>query len=651
MNNKRQRMQKAEEDFSSKVLLDKIDSPDDLKKLSPGQLPQVCSELRQMIIDELSHNPGHFGSSLGTVELTVALHYVFNTPDDRIVWDVGHQAYGHKILTGRRDRFSTNRKLGGLRPFPSPQESEYDTVTAGHASNSISAALGMAVADKRNGHASRRVVAVIGDGAMSGGLAFEGINNASITDNDLLIILNDNNMSISQSVGGMRSYLTQLQTSRSYNKFRYIVSRVLDKLGLMTEQRRRKIIRRNNHIKIKLTNQNNMFEGMDIRYFGPVDGHNVLNLVRILQNIKNMHGPKLLHIQTVKGKGYEPAEKDSAIWHAPGLFDKVTGERIIRSGAGQPPLFQDVFGQTLLELMRENSRIIGITPAMPIGCSMDIPMKEFPDRCFDVGIAEGHAVTFSGGLAKEGLMPFCNIYSSFMQRAYDNVIHDVAIQKLNVVICLDRAGLVGEDGPTHHGAFDLAFLRPIPGLTIASPYDEIELRNLMYTAQLPDQGPFIIRYPRGRGILTDWRKPMEPVVVGTGRRIRDGKDAAVLSIGPIGNLAEQAIRSWEKESGLTAALYDMRFLKPIDTDILNEVGKKYSRIITIENGAVTGGLGSAVMEFMGDNGYTPTIRRLGLPDRFIEHGSTPELLHICNIDEEAVINALRELTDSKKRDK
>ncbi len=644
-------MQKAEEDFSSKVLLDKIDSPDDLKKLSPDQLPQVCSELRQMIIDELSHNPGHFGSSLGTVELTVALHYVFNTPDDRIVWDVGHQAYGHKILTGRRDRFSTNRKLGGLRPFPSPQESEYDTFTAGHASNSISAALGMAVADKRNGHASRRVVAVIGDGAMSGGLAFEGINNASITDNDLLIILNDNNMSISQSVGGMRSYLTQLQTSRSYNKFRYIVSRVLDKLGLMTEQRRRKIIRRNNHIKIKLTNQNNMFEGMDIRYFGPVDGHNVQNLVRILQNIKNMHGPKLLHIQTVKGKGYEPAEKDSAIWHAPGLFDKVTGERIIRSGAGQPPLFQDVFGQTLLELMRENSRIIGITPAMPIGCSMDIPMKEFPDRCFDVGIAEGHAVTFSGGLAKEGLMPFCNIYSSFMQRAYDNVIHDVAIQKLNVVICLDRAGLVGEDGPTHHGAFDLAFLRPIPGLTIASPYDEIELRNLMYTAQLPDQGPFIIRYPRGRGILTDWRKPMEPVVVGTGRRIRDGKDAAVLSIGPIGNLAEQAIRSWEKESGLTAALYDMRFLKPIDTDILNEVGKKYSRIITIENGAVTGGLGSAVMEFMGDNGYTPTIRRLGLPDRFIEHGSTPELLHICNIDEEAVINALRELTDSKKSDK
>ena len=649
MNDNIDRMQKAEEEHSSDNLLKKIDSPYDLRQLSPEQLPQVCGELRQMIIDELSHNPGHFGSSLGTVELTVALHYVFNTPEDRIVWDVGHQAYGHKILTGRRDRFCTNRKYGGLRPFPSPDESEYDTFTAGHASNSISAALGMAVADKRNGHSGRRVVAVIGDGAMSGGLAFEGINNASITDNDLLIILNDNNMSISQSVGGMRSYLTQLQTSRSYNKFRYYVSRVLDKLGLLTEQRRRNIIRRNNHIKIKLTHQNNMFEGMDIRYFGPVDGHNVQNLVRIMDNIKGMHGPKLLHIKTVKGKGYEPAEKDSAIWHAPGLFDKVTGERIVRSGDGLPPLFQDVFGETLLELMRENSKIIGITPAMPIGCSMDIPMKVYPDRCFDVGIAEGHAVTFSGGLSKEGLMPFCNIYSSFMQRAYDNVIHDVAIQKLNVVICLDRAGLVGEDGPTHHGAFDLAFLRPIPNLIIASPYDEIELRNLMYTAQLPDQGPFIIRYPRGRGILTDWRKPFEPIVVGKGRRLKKGDDVAVLSIGPIGNLAEQAISTWEKESGLTAALYDMRFLKPIDTAILKEVGKRYSRIITIENGAVTGGLGTAVMEYMMENGFTPTIRRLGLPDRFIEHGSTPQLLHLCHIDEDAVISTLRELTSDIKK--
>ena len=652
MNNKTERMQTAQEEQPIVNLLKTIDSPDDLKKLSPEQLPQVCDELRQMIIDELSQNPGHFGSSLGTVELTVALHYVFNTPDDRIVWDVGHQAYGHKILTGRRDRFCTNRKLGGLRPFPSPDESPYDTFTAGHASNSISAALGMAVADKRNGNSSRRVVAVIGDGAMSGGLAFEGINNASITDNDLLIILNDNNMSISQSVGGMRSYLTQLQTSRSYNKFRYYVSRALDQLGLMTDQRRRNIIRRNNRIKIKLTHQNNMFEGMDIRYFGPVDGHNVQNLVRILSNIKNMHGPKLLHIKTVKGKGYEPAEKDSAIWHAPGLFDKVTGERIVRSGTGQPPLFQDVFGETLLELMRENSKIIGITPAMPIGCSMDIPMKVYPDRCFDVGIAEGHAVTFSGGLAKEGMMPFCNIYSSFMQRAYDNIIHDVAIQKLNVVICLDRAGLVGEDGPTHHGAFDLAFLRPIPNLTIASPYDEIELRNLMYTAQLPDQGPFIIRYPRGRGILSDWRKPLEPIVIGTGRKIKEGDDVAVLSIGPIGNLAENAIETWEKESGKTAALYDMRFLKPIDTSILREVAKKFDRIITIENGAVTGGLGTAVVEYMADNGYTPVIKRMGLPDRFIEHGSTPQLLHLCHIDEDAIISTLSELTsEPQKTDK
>ena len=642
-------MQKTEEEHSLGNLLKKIDSPEDLKKLNPDQLPQVCSELRQMIIDELSHNPGHFGSSLGTVELTVALHYVFNTPDDRIVWDVGHQAYGHKILTGRRDRFCTNRKLGGLRPFPSPDESVYDTFTAGHASNSISAALGMAVADKRNGNSSRRVVAVIGDGAMSGGLAFEGINNASITDNDLLIILNDNDMSISQSVGGMRSYLTQLHTSRSYNKFRYYVSRILDKLGLMTEQRRRNIIRRNNRIKIKLTHQNNMFEGMDIRYFGPIDGHNVQNLVRVLSNIKNMHGPKLLHIKTVKGKGYEPAEKDSAIWHAPGLFDKVTGERIVRNGNGQPPLFQDVFGETLLELMKENSKIIGITPAMPIGCSMDIPMKVYPDRCFDVGIAEGHAVTFSGGLAKEGMMPFCNIYSSFLQRAYDNVIHDVAIQRLNVVICLDRAGLVGEDGPTHHGAFDLAFLRPIPNLTIASPYDETELRNLMYTAQLPDQGPFIIRYPRGRGILSDWRKPFEPVVIGTGRKLKEGDDIAVLSIGPIGNLAEQAITTWEKESGKTAALYDMRFLKPIDTSILREVALKYDRIITIENGAVTGGLGTAVVEFMADNGYSPVIRRMGLPDRFIEHGSTPQLLHLCHIDEDAIISTLCELTSESKK--
>lgn len=634
-------MKDSKESPESENLLKGIDSPADLKRLDTSRLPQVCDELRQMMIDELSRNPGHFSSSLGTVELTVALHYVFNTPDDRIVWDVGHQAYAHKILTGRRDRFSTNRKYGGLRPFPSPEESEYDTITSGHASNSISAALGMAVANKRNGHASRRVVAIIGDGAMGGGLAFEGLNNASSTDNDLLIILNDNNMSISQSVGGLSSYLTQLQTSRSYNTLRYYAARLLSRLGLMNEQRRRKIIRRNNRFKINLTRQNNMFEGMDIRYFGPVDGHNVQNLVRILSNIKNMHGPKLLHIKTIKGKGYGPAEKDSELWHSPGLFDKETGERIIKPDNGMSPLLQDVFGDTLLELMKDNNRIIGVTPAMPLGCSMSIPMKTFPKRCFDVGIAEGHAVTFSAGLAREGMVPFCNIYSSFLQRAYDNVIHDVAISRLNVVLCLDRAGLVGEDGPTHHGAFDLAFLKPIPNLTIASPYDEIEMRNLMYTAQLPDQGPFVIRYPRGRGILTDWKKPFEPIVVGTGRKLKDGEDVAVLTIGPIGNLASHAIGIWEEQNpGRKAAHYDMRFLKPIDTSILHEVGKRFNRVITVENGVITGGLGSSVMEFMAVNGYTPTIVRLGLPDRFVTHGSVPQLLHLCNLDEDAVIAAL-----------
>lgn len=639
------RMKDNSKSQGSENLLKQIDSPADLKKLTPEQLPQVCDELRWMMIDELSRNPGHFSSSLGAVELTVALHYVFNTPDDRIVWDVGHQAYSHKILTGRRDLFSTNRKFGGLRPFPSPDESEYDSFTSGHASNSISAALGMAVANRRNGNTSRRVVAVIGDGAIGGGLAFEGINNASTTDNDLLIILNDNNMCISQSVGGMRSYLTQLQTSRSYNTFRYYVARVLNKLGLMNDQRRRNIIRYNNRLKMKLMRQNNLFEGMDLRYFGPVDGHNVQNLVRILSNIKNMHGPKLLHIKTVKGKGYEPAERDSENWHAPGLFDKETGERVIKSGDDRPPLLQDVFGETLLDLMKENNRIIGITPAMVLGCGMNTPMKVFPKRCFDVGIAEGHAVTFAGGLAKEGMIPFCNIYSSFLQRAYGNLIHDVAIDNLNVVFCLDRAGLVGEDGPTHHGAFDLAFLRPIPNLTIASPFDEIEMRNLMYTAQLPDQGPFVIRYPRGHGILTDWRKPFEPIVVGTGRKIREGADVAVLSIGPIGNLANHAIELWQKENpGLSAALYDMRFLKPIDTAILHEVGKGFKKILTIENGVIAGGMGSAVIEFMADNGYTPAIKRLGLPDKFVEHGSTPQLLHICNLDVEAVMAALDELT-------
>jgi 1-deoxy-D-xylulose-5-phosphate synthase len=642
-------MKKIKDSLASHNLLKNIDSPADLKKLNTEELPEVCSELRQMIIDELSRNPGHFGSSLGTVELTVALHYVFNTPDDRIVWDVGHQAYGHKIITGRRDVFNTNRKFKGLKPFPSPSESEYDTFTCGHASNSISAALGMAVADKRNGNENRKVVAVIGDGAMSGGLAFEGLNNASVTDNDLLIILNDNAMSISQSVGGMRDYLTHLHTSRSYNIFRYYLSRVLYMIGFMNDDRRRRIIRGNNRLKAKLTHERNIFEGLDIRYFGPIDGHNVQNLVRVLNNIKNMRGPKLLHIKTIKGKGFEPAEKDSAIWHAPGLFDKDTGERLVKNGDGLPPQFQDVFGYTLVELMENNKKIICITPAMPLGCGIDIAMKEYPNRCFDVGIAEGHAVTFSGGLAKEGMIPFCNIYSSFMQRAYDNVIHDVAIQKLNVVLCLDRAGLVGEDGPTHHGAFDLAFLRPIPNLTIASPYDEVELRNMMYTSQLPEQGPFVIRYPRGGGVITDWKKPFEPIVVGKGRKIHEGKDIAILSIGPIGNLAESAINRWEEiNKGYSIALFDMRFLKPIDSEILHIAGTQFKSIITIENGVTTGGLGSAVMEYMMENDFHPEIKRLGLPDQFVEHGSTPQLLHLCNLDEDAIIRTLDILIKKQK---
>lgn len=629
-------------------LLETIDSPADLKKLDQSSLPQVCSELRQMIIDELSHNPGHFGSSLGTVELTVALHYVFDTPYDRIVWDVGHQAYGHKILTGRRDSFHTNRKLGGLRPFPSPDESEYDSFTAGHASNSISAALGMAVAVKNSNDPKRRVVAVIGDGAMSGGLAFEGLNNASTIDNDLLIILNDNNMSISKSVGGMRNCLTHLQTSRPYNTFRHIASKILSALGLMNDSMRRKIIRRNNRLKMNYAQQNNIFEGMDLRYFGPVDGHNVQNMVRVLSNIKDMHGPKLLHVITVKGKGFEPAEKDSEIWHAPGMFDKETGQRIQRNAEGQPPLFQDVFGETLLELMKENSRIVGVTPAMPIGCSMDIPMKQFPDRCFDVGIAEGHAVTFSGGMASQGMLPFCNVYSSFLQRAYDNVIHDIAIQKLGVVLCLDRAGLVGEDGPTHHGSFDMAFLRPIPNLTIASPYDEIELRNLMYTAQLPGQGPFVIRYPRGRGVTVDWRRPMQPIEVGTGRTMKNGTDVAVLSFGPIGNIAMEAITEWEGKSGHTASLYDMRFLKPLDENILEHVANCFDRIITIENGCLEGGMGSAVLEYMSDRDLHPHVVRLGLPDNFVEHGNVQQLMHICGIDKDSVVNALDSIMKIQK---
>ena len=608
------------EQATSYELLNKIDSPKDLRHLPADLLPEVCKELREMIIDELSRNPGHFGSSLGVIELTVALHYVFNTPYDRIVWDVGHQAYGHKILTGRRDRFCTNRKLNGLCPFPSPAESEYDTFTCGHASNSISAALGMAVAASRKGEDDRHVVAIIGDGSMSGGLAFEGLNNASSTPNNLLIILNDNNMAIDRSVGGMKQYLLNLQTSEGYNRLRFAIAQKLRKIGILTEERQKSLLRFNNSLKSVLTQQQNIFEGMNIRYFGPVNGHDVLSLTKVLKEIKDMKGPKLLHIHTVKGKGFKPAEKEATLWHAPGKFNKETGERIIPDTTGMPPLFQDVFGNTLLELARQNKKIIGVTPAMPTGCSMNILMKAMPDRAFDVGIAEGHAVTFSGGMAKEGLQPFCNIYSSFMQRAYDNIIHDIAIQRLNVVLCLDRAGLVGEDGPTHHGIFDLAYLRPIPNLTIASPYDEHELRKLMYTAQLPDQGPFAIRYPRGRGTQTDWECPFEAIEVGKGRKLKDGSDLAVITIGPIGNDAAQAITESEAHTGKSIAHYDLRFLKPLDEAMLHEIGKRFHRIVTVEDGILKGGMGSAILEFMSDNGYTPVVKRLGIPDRFIPHG-------------------------------
>ena len=631
-------------------LLSKIKLPADLRQLPLEKLPEVCDELRQDIIDELADNPGHFASSLGVVELTVALHYVFDTPYDRIVWDVGHQAYGHQILTGRRDRFSTNRKLHGICPFPSPDESEYDSFTCGHASNSISAALGMSVAFEEQGEKNRNVIAVIGDGSMSGGLAFEGLNNASSTPNNLLIILNDNNMSIDRSVGGMKHYLLQLHTSPWYNQVRFKVSQKLYRLGWMNDERRNSIIRFNNSLKSLISNQQNIFEGMNIRYFGPCDGHDVLELVQVLRGIKNMKGPKLLHLHTIKGKGFKPAEKAATIWHAPGKFDKDTGERILADTSGQPPRFQDVFGHTLVELAEKNDRIVGVTPAMPTGCSMNILMKAMPHRAFDVGIAEGHAVTFSGGMAKEGMIPFCNIYSAFAQRAYDNIIHDVAIQRLNVVLCLDRAGLVGEDGPTHHGAFDLAYLRPIPNLTISSPRNEHELRSLMYTAQLPDKGPFVIRYPRGRGHLVDWKCPMHEIAVGTGVQLKDGDSVAVLTLGPIAYEAQKAIETAEREAHergetLSVAHYDMRFLKPLDTDLLDQIAARFSHVVTIEDGVVNGGLGTAVLEYLSDHDCAVRVKRLGLPDSFVEHGTVGQLYEIVGLDYKSIA---REITNFVK---
>ena len=611
-------------------LLTQINYPEDLRKLSVEELPEVCRELREDIIQEVSVNPGHFASSLGAIEITVALHYVFDTPSDKLVWDVGHQAYGHKILTGRRDLFSTNRKLHGLRPFPTPLESQYDTFTCGHASNSISAALGMAVAAKKSGENDKKIVAIIGDGAMSGGLAFEGLNNVSSTPNDLLIILNDNDMSIDHAVGGMEKYLLTLDTNATYNKLRFKASQWLHQRGYLSENRKKGILRLNNAIKSAISRQQNIFEGMNIRYFGPFDGHDVTEIVRILRQLKDMKGPKLLHLHTTKGKGYKPAEQSQTEWHAPGRFNAETGERIVKDCSEEPPRYQDVFGETLIELALQNPKIVGVTPAMPTGCSMNKLMKVMPDRAFDVGIAEGHAVTFSGGMAKEGLQPFCNIYSSFAQRAYDNIIHDLAILNLPVVLCLDRAGLVGEDGPTHHGVFDLAALRPIPNLTIAAPMDEKELRRLMYTAQLPDKGMFVIRYPRGRGVNKDWKCPLEEIKVGTGRKLKDGDQVAILTVGPIGNDAQKAIQTLPQQDKV--AHYDMRFIKPLDDQLLDEIGKKFKKVITIEDGVRNGGFGSAVLEWFNDHGYAPSVQRMGLPDEFVTHGSVDELRRIVGLD-------------------
>ncbi len=599
----------------------------------------VCKELRSFVVESLAVNPGHLASSLGVVELTVAIHYVFDTPEDRLVWDVGHQAYPHKILTGRRDQFHTNRQFGGIRPFPSPEESPYDTFACGHASNSISAALGMAVANTQQAK-NRRVVVVIGDGAMTGGLAFEGLNNTSSTPNNLLIVLNDNDMSIDRAVGGLEKYLLRLNTTATYNRWRFRLSQWFARKGMLDKDRKNKILRFSNAIKAVLSSQQNIFEGLNIRYIGPIDGHNVKELVRIFRQLRDMTGPKLLHVHTTKGKGYKPAEEEATVWHAPGMFDVATGQRATSVDKEQPLLYQEVFGNTLLELAQANPRIVGVTPAMPTGCGMNIMMKEMPDRCFDVGIAEGHAVTFSAGMAKDGLIPFCNIYSSFAQRAYDNVIHDVALLRLPVVLCLDRAGLVGEDGATHHGTFDMAALRVVPNLTICSPMDEHELRRMMYTAQLDGKGPFVIRYPRGRGRLRNWQCELTEVPIGKARKLRDGHRVAVLTIGPIGNDVEDILDQMEEQ----VAHYDMRFLKPLDTQVLREVAEHFSHVVTIEDGARDGGMGSAVMEWMADEGLLVKngirLTRMGIPDHFVGHGTIDQLRSSISLDNETIKNTI-----------
>jgi len=627
-------------------LLSRINSPQDIKKLGVDDLLGLSNEVRQFIIDVVSSNPGHFGASLGVVELTVALHYVFNTPNDRIIWDVGHQAYGHKILTGRRDLFHTNRKYGGISGFPKRSESEYDAFGTGHSSTSISAALGMALASELKGE-ERQTIAVIGDGSMTAGLAFEGLNNGGSKKSNLLVILNDNNMAIDPNVGALKEYLLDITTSQTYNRFKKDVWNLLGKLDRIAPSTRSTIQKLENAIKSAILKQSNLFESLGFRYFGPVDGHDVVYLTQVLNDLKNIPGPKLLHCVTVKGKGFSPAEKDQTVWHAPGLFDKNTGERIvIRSEKPAPPRFQDVFGHTLVELAEQNQKIVGITPAMPTGCSMNIMMEKIPERTFDVGIAEQHAVTFAAGLAAEGLVPFCNIYSSFMQRAYDQVVHDAALQNLNVVFCLDRGGLVGDDGATHHGVFDIAYMRAIPNITICSPMNEEELRNMMYTAQQQDMGTWSIRYPRGNGVMTNWKKPFRTLEVGKGRQLRDGTDIAILTLGPLGNIAAKAIEKLAEE-GISVAHYDMRFVKPIDEQLLAQIGKRFKHIITIEDGCLQGGFGSAILEWLNDNGLSTQVIRLGIPDRFIDHGTQAELYRECGIDAEGIYSAAKKIATPK----
>jgi 1-deoxy-D-xylulose-5-phosphate synthase len=629
-------------------LLQTINSPDDLKKIPKEQLHQVCDELRQYIIDVVSVHGGHFAASLGVVELTVALHYIYNTPYDQLVWDVGHQAYGHKILTGRRENFITNRKYKGLSGFPKRSESEYDTFGVGHSSTSISAALGMAMAAKYKGESDRKSVAVIGDGSMTAGMAFEALNHAGVTDADMLVILNDNCMSIDPNVGALKEYLTDITTSGIYNKLRDDIWNLMGKLPVGKKFTRDMASKLDASIKGMISKSSNLFEALNLRYFGPIDGHNITKLVDTLKDLRKIPGPKLLHIITVKGKGYALAEKDQTKWHAPGLFDKITGEIYKKKfELPQPPKYQDVFGYSIIELAEQNEKIIGITPAMPSGSSLKYMMEKMPNRAFDVGICEQHAVTLSAGMATQGMKVFCNIYSSFMQRAYDQVVHDVAIQKLPVIFCLDRAGLVGEDGPTHHGAYDIAYFRCIPNMIISAPMNEQELRNLMFTAQLESNKlPFVIRYPRGEGVMPEWKKPFEAIEIGKGRKLRDGKDIAILSIGHPGNFAAAAIRELRSE-GITPAHFDMRFAKPLDENLLHEALRNYNKIITVEDGTVVGGFGSAVAEFMAEHNYKNDLRILGIPDEVIEHGSPKELHRECGYDTQAIADAIRQMTNQK----